>query len=808
MNRSSRICLLLMAFGIILSGSVSALGVSTHRLVNGEAALASLFFQEYLRNGLGFVSGSATVLRGDSGERFSVQRWLEEGGEREDERFRFLRHFHDPLNPWDSAGLNLGIDRHDSSLRWMQHTSQGGRSTGGFWSWRDARRLYYEALTEPDAVRREALWADVFRALGQIMHLVVDASVPEHTRNDAHLFGAIKLGSSYERWVDSQHDGGNSQGEAQFIARYLSAPIGFVSDILELPPPGGEYIARVPVARLIDADRYDGANPSITVDGADYRAPVSVGLSEIANANFFSESTLRGQYPFPTDAGLIRVNLATPLGLVRRYFSRPEGQGLLPANPLRAECAADAFYQRGDLVQPPPYPCTDARVWSQVAAHMLPRAVGYARGVLDYFFRGTLQVNRVFWQGGSSPGVYISVTNLSDEELDGTFAVYARHGMEAEERREWIGSVAEGDPVQLGAGETATLPLSLRESSDASGAQVLVFRGRLGLEDEAVIGQVFAVPYVFVMQNGHDTDLQRNCTNTELAREPAPIWALGLQVVRLHHVRCWFIPVNQRMSGIIYTNAPVSQGSGERQPAIAAVDAYWRQGLNQFPAPLALDGVAAQGGAWRRRGNEPDPTSFEILDPAPQRQRAELILAVRLVSGGTLLTGLAGFDEAITGHIKQLRAHFDGVSLAYLVESSRGITMNVITNVNDLTRRRFEAVSVAAVPYGTDTLHYSVFRGFSVGGEGLRVSLDPFGRTNYVEGVTDDYKEYGALATSLSHYERIGPMLAPHPSGPHLRWEAVVKPVYDPNELAFLRTFVREDLDTHEIVLTGREEDP
>ena len=66
------------------------------------------------------------------------------------------------------------------------------------WSWPSARVRYYQALTEADPVIREALWADLFRALGQVMHLVVDASVPEHTRNDMHPFGAVKLGNSYE----------------------------------------------------------------------------------------------------------------------------------------------------------------------------------------------------------------------------------------------------------------------------------------------------------------------------------------------------------------------------------------------------------------------------------------------------------------------------------------------------------------------------------------------------------------------------------------------------------------------------------
>ena len=43
----------------------------------------------------------------------------------------------------------------------------------------------------PGAQEREERLADLFLTLGQIMHLVVDASVPEHTRDDAHVMGAL-----------------------------------------------------------------------------------------------------------------------------------------------------------------------------------------------------------------------------------------------------------------------------------------------------------------------------------------------------------------------------------------------------------------------------------------------------------------------------------------------------------------------------------------------------------------------------------------------------------------------------------------
>src|SRR4030095_4735638 len=159
-------------------------------------------------------------------------------------------------------GLNLTIDRYDSSLRWMQDPAQSGLDAGGSWSWGDARRLYYEALTEANAGHREERWADLFRALGQIMHLVVDASVPEHTRNDPHPLGGLTSTSSYEYWVSRQHP--TPDLEAPFIARFLASPIGFAADILQQPAPGSEAVAKVPVGRLIDADRYDGSNPGVT----------------------------------------------------------------------------------------------------------------------------------------------------------------------------------------------------------------------------------------------------------------------------------------------------------------------------------------------------------------------------------------------------------------------------------------------------------------------------------------------------------------------------------------------------------------
>lgn len=51
-----------------------------------------------------------------------------------------------------------------------------------------------QALTAPTPAERERGFADTFRALGQVVHLIVDAPVPEHVRNDPHpLESACRL---------------------------------------------------------------------------------------------------------------------------------------------------------------------------------------------------------------------------------------------------------------------------------------------------------------------------------------------------------------------------------------------------------------------------------------------------------------------------------------------------------------------------------------------------------------------------------------------------------------------------------------
>jgi hypothetical protein len=59
--------------------------------------------------------------------------------------------------------------------------------TYNVWSFPDARQYQWRGLTEADPNARSKGLANMFRALGQVVHLLQDASQPQHVRNEQHL---------------------------------------------------------------------------------------------------------------------------------------------------------------------------------------------------------------------------------------------------------------------------------------------------------------------------------------------------------------------------------------------------------------------------------------------------------------------------------------------------------------------------------------------------------------------------------------------------------------------------------------------
>lgn len=113
--------------------------------------------------------------------------WLRQGAIAEDTPTRWFNHFYDPIN---NQGLLFNNVRYQSSKKWAQDPFNQQNFSLGDNSWQKAFLYYYQGNEK-----------DAFLTLGHTLHVIGDASVPAHTREDIH-----PTGDSYEQFVKNNWD--------------------------------------------------------------------------------------------------------------------------------------------------------------------------------------------------------------------------------------------------------------------------------------------------------------------------------------------------------------------------------------------------------------------------------------------------------------------------------------------------------------------------------------------------------------------------------------------------------------------------
>jgi hypothetical protein len=192
---------------------------------------------------------------------------------------------------------------------------------------------------------------------------------------------------------------------------------------------------------------------------------------------------------------------------------KPDFRGL-SVNPVAAESAVDELTGTVNL-------CPDDDVWRETARHMLPRAVSYSAALLDYFFRGVLDVKRESDPATGLPS--LAIVNRSPEPLGerGTLTLY-------QDNDQRLRSPVPGASVELGAAvpkDNDADPLRLPLPADLPEAGLtLVYEGPLGLEQKAVIGK--ALPEIAVEQVYRDW-----MTNEWILRTKDDLYVLPLETV-------------------------------------------------------------------------------------------------------------------------------------------------------------------------------------------------------------------------------------------------------------------------------------
>lgn len=519
-----------------LHTTVSAYNGPVHAIINEMAAKEALQLNLFLKDHLKIPLGIDQGLKTNHGENL-ISHWLAYGGEAEDfnaaqwavdiNGTRAYNHFHDPLKNWDEAGLDAAINviyfaRYGqwpvSQIIWGLEPGRQDfpRNQTGDWSWAKAREYYYRYLTgndfagNPVAVtqtERDTCFADCFRALGQVMHLLEDASVPLHTRNDVHILPLFGFG----RWTYETYTARNLNSLDYTPDRQTDRPNSL---LLVESQADSAHTDLPPVRALFDSNHY---NPVDSVPPQD----AVIGLAEYTNANFLTNDTF-WTYPHPAleDTNYDAAIWSSPELIdaedgeqdQRIYFSKTTGE------PIEHLMAAGYWYYRLFMWNKPELKYAfilDETCYADYAAKLVPRAAGYAAALLDYFFRGRLGIRTADLicdpLNGSVSGIDLDVKNSTFFGWDSTIEPFEGGALSlalqytAPDGSEQVFDVVEDIYVITGPNDPINsdyVPIHVDFDSGRSipgGARdiifTLVFRGRMGGEDDAVAARRLTAGY-------------------------------------------------------------------------------------------------------------------------------------------------------------------------------------------------------------------------------------------------------------------------------------------------------------------------
>ncbi|MBI3028539.1 MAG: hypothetical protein HYY64_03405, partial [Candidatus Rokubacteria bacterium] len=403
-------------------------------------------------------------------------------------------HFHNPLRPFSSSGVTdlppfiqgacsaTEFDQTFSSVLWgTRFTSpqERGPGAGNPFDWDAARSAYLDALILPTSAEREAALARTFETLGHVMHLVQDLAVPAHVRDDfqSHLQHLNPL-AGFGRWTEN--------GFERFVRRNPQLVDAAAAKAGEFPIS----FSRQLVTRFWDTDLYTGAVPSKETDQ---------GLAEYTNANFASQYTILTEsfsqndpkfFPYPRESET-NLHAVVAQALSVRAFTAEDNKvdvGLYITKEGSGQ-KVDNFARLGYLwsdIPPDQLRLSlqlDDIVNADYATLLLPRAIAYSEGLLDYFFRGRLDVDLVPADPSDPSVVRVSGANASpDALLGGTLTLYADDPADPAGKRDPAAALDQDLTVTVESG--APVESARFRVPENAERFMAVYEGTLGLEKQ------------------------------------------------------------------------------------------------------------------------------------------------------------------------------------------------------------------------------------------------------------------------------------------------------------------------------------
>jgi hypothetical protein len=472
-----------------VSTSLPAYEVKTHEDISEQAVLQS-GLKDFLP-AIGLKTTNDTLV--DINVNKTIAEWIIQGANDEDDTIstnfaRYRNHFFDPQH--GGAGYSFGALTGEPSADW------GLEDTRTFitqsYSLRNARQYFYDALTLPSKDSREMWMARTFYTLGHVIHLIQDAAQPQHTRNDSHGGFGVGPRSRYELYTDD----GDIRRTLPFSDSHynFSNPVHFESARLFWATGDGRGIAEfsslnfVTAGTNFDTDRYAFPRRTETTTNDE-------------NANELLQSIGK---PIPA-----QCQPPNPPCVMTFYASDVNDRYRLAASRVNPRTSTASIFDQDLEARNLPRTFSLNRFnFDEAHKFLIPRAVAYSAGLIDYFFRGRLEAEDIEF---TDTGIRLRVKNAIDTQATpawanerlyainsagahGTFVVAFEYKDASGTMRYGVSSPVTAKTAAEGGGDLAPgqvsssvydFNLSLHDGVHDIKYR-LVFRGKLGQEEDAV----------------------------------------------------------------------------------------------------------------------------------------------------------------------------------------------------------------------------------------------------------------------------------------------------------------------------------
>ena len=223
---------------------------------------------------------------------------------------------------------------------------------------------------------RKAYWASTFRALGDVTHLVQDMAQPQHTRNEAH---ASDTAAILEKYTEARTTNART--------------FRFEGTTLQV-----DAIPSLPALNSYSVPRFNRYSDYWSSAGGTDSLDIGKGLADYSSRSFFTPNQSLGDpfsgFPRPVNMESAYTISKNPppggnpcpglvLGFPEYAWANvPDTISGVPSNPVRM----------GSRSLLPSRWAISRCVLLDQANLLIPRAVAYSAGLIDYFFRGQLEV--------------------------------------------------------------------------------------------------------------------------------------------------------------------------------------------------------------------------------------------------------------------------------------------------------------------------------------------------------------------------------------------------------------------------------